>query len=105
MRQLTHKGTKFKWDSEHDNAYQKIRHTLTNSPVMSYFDIHKGTELSVDASPVGVSAILAQRDPGTSTPPHIIAYASRALTPTERRYSQTEKEALAIVWGIEHFHL
>ena len=105
LRQLTHEGTKFKWDSEHENAYQKIRHALTNSPVMSYFDIHKRTELSVDASPVGVSAILAQRDPGMSTPPHIIAYASRALTPTERRYSQTEKEALAIVWGIEHFHL
>ncbi len=71
---------------------------------MSYFDNHKETELSVDASPVGMSAMLAQRYPGTSTPPHI-AYASRALTLTERRYSQTEKEALAIVWGIEHFHL
>ena len=53
---------------------------------------------------MGVSAILAQRDSSSSTP-NVIAYASRALTHTERRYTQTEKEALAIVWGIEHFQL
>ena len=35
----------------------------------------------------------------------IIAYASRALTEVETRYSQTEKEALAIIWGVEHLHL
>ena len=92
LRQLTHKGAKFKWGHEHEDAYQKILLALTNSPVMSYFDTSKETELSVDASPVGVSAILAQRDSSSSTP-HVIAYASRALTPTERRYSQTEKEA------------
>ena len=104
LRQLTHQGAKFRWGHDHENAYRKILHPLTNAPMMSYFDTSKETELSVDASPVGVSAILAQRDSSSSTP-HVIAYASRALTPTERKYSQTEKEALAIVWGIEHFHL
>ena len=104
LRQLTHKAAKFRWESEHEDAYQKILQALTSSPVINYFDTNKETELSVDASPVGVSAILAQRDSSSSTP-NVIAYASRALTSTERRYSQTEKEALAIVWGIEHFHL
>ena len=65
---------------------------------MSYFDPAKETQLRVDASPVGLAAILSQDN-------KIIAYASRALSPVEQRYSQTERECLSIVWGIEHFHL
>ena len=72
--------------------------------MISYFDITNETQVLIDASPVGLSAILAQRKPETSRS-KIIAYASRALTDTETRYSQTEKEALAIVWGVEHFHI
>ena len=58
----------------------------------------------VDASPVGISAILAQRE--QDSPQYkVIAYASRSLTPVETRYSQTDQEGLALVWGIEHFRL
>ena len=104
LRKLTCKDTPFQWTDEHQAAYEKLKTALTNSPVMSYFDITKETQILVDASPVGLSAILAQRNPKTNKS-QIVAYASRALTDTESRYSQTEKEALAIVWGIEHFHI
>ncbi len=58
-------------------------------------------EVLVDASPVGLGAILTQtKQPGGT---EVIQYASRALTPFERRYSQTETEALATVFGCEHF--
>jgi len=104
LRRLTCKDTQFKWTEEHQESYETLKAALTASPVMSYFDITKETQVLVDASPVGLSAILAQRKPGTSES-KIIAYASRALTDTETRYLQTEKEALAIVWGVEHFHI
>ena len=64
---------------------------------MGYFDTKNESELIVDASPVGLSAILTQKPPGENALSKIIAYASRALTQTEQRYCQTEKEALAIV--------
>ncbi len=104
LRQLTKKGTAFLWNGSHQQAYDQLKAALTNSPVMSYFDTSKDTLLYVDASPVGISAILAQRDPDTLGE-HVVCYGSRALTDVEKRYSQTEKEGLAIVWGIEHFHL
>ena len=104
LRELTKKNATFKWLEECQAAYDKLKFILTNSPVVSYFDVHKESIVLVDASPVGLSAVLAQRVPH-SQETKIIAYASRSLTEVETRYSQTEKEALAIVWGVEHFHL
>lgn len=107
LRQLTRKDTPFSWTSECQNALNELKTRLTSETVMSYYDPSKPTVLTVDASPVGLGAVLAQTstDLKGEEEVHIVAYASRALTDVEQRYSQTEKEALAIVWGCEKFHL
>ncbi len=53
-----------------------------------------------DASDVGIGAVLSQFQNGREVP---IAFASRTLTPTERRYATNEREALGCVWAIEHW--
>ena len=70
---------------------------------MAFYDPFKETSLTVDASLVGLGAILTQTHKDGTT--HNISYASRSLTDTERRYSQTETEALAVVWVCDKFHL
>ena len=104
LRKLTHKDQSWCWTAEHDRAVSQLKEALVTAPVTAYFDPEKATEISVDASPVGIAAILSQVDPKTDDR-HVVPYASRSLTATEQRYSQTEREALAVVWDCEHLHL
>ncbi|KAG1940807.1 hypothetical protein F2P79_016372 [Pimephales promelas] len=97
LRELTRKDTPWHWKPEHATALQTIKDSLTCNMVMLYFDPAKDTELVVEASPVSLGAIIYQKN--LKGERHTIAYASRALSDVERRYSQTEKEALAIVWS------
>ena len=90
------------WTTTHQSAFDKLKAMLTSDCVMAHYDPAAPTQLRVDASPVGLGAILTQTQLGVVRP---VAYASRTLTAVERRYSQTEREALAVVWGCEKFHL
>ena len=103
LRDLTKKNTPWTWDAEHEEAFKKLKDVLSRSTAVSYFHPKARTEVVVDAGPFGLGAILTQVIAGDK--PRVVAYASRALTDTESRYSQTEREALAVVWACEHFHL
>ena len=104
LRELTKKNKPFQWSARHEKSFQEIKELLTSAQIMAYFDPDKETQLVTDASPTGLSAILLQVTPNREET-GVVAYVSRALTPVERRYSQTEKEALAIVWAIEKLHI
>lgn len=69
---------------------------------LGFYDVRGKTQVIADASPVGLGAVLVQVD---ESGPRIIAYGNRTLTNCERKYSETEKEALALVWAIEHFDM
>ena len=98
IRRLLRNNVDFVWSTEQDKALQRLKDCLSNECVLQYFDTSKETELIVDASPVGLGAMLCQEN-------KVVEYASCSLSPTESRYSQTEREALAIVWACEHFDM
>ena len=104
LRQLTKKNATFEWKPCHREAFEKLQNLLTEKKVMAYFNLTKHTELVVDASLTGLGAILLQCTPGKDDS-RFITYASRALKEIEQRYSQTEREGLAIVFGCEDFRL
>jgi hypothetical protein len=63
------------------------------------------TVVTVDASPVGLAAVLTQENPNDKADQRVIIYISRMLNDTEKRYSQVEKEALAVIWACERLRL
>ena len=68
--------------------------------------VHYNSELklimTVDASPVGVGAVLSHIMKDRSEKP--IYFASRALSKAERYYAQIEREGLAVIFGVSNFH-
>jgi len=95
LRKLTHQDVKFKWGGKEQRSFQELKEAISKSETVEYFDVNLDTELIVDVSPIGIAGILTQR--GSDDRVRIIEYASRPLTETEQRYSQTEREMLGVV--------
>ena len=97
LRLLLRNDAPFQWDHDQVSVMQKFRDILTSDPVLPMFDPKKPTTIQADASSTGIRACLLQD-------PRPMAYASRSLTDSESRYSQIEKELLAIVFAVTNFH-
>ena len=72
-----------------ENDFSEIKRLVTSQPVvLKYYDANEELVLQCDCSQNGLGA----------------TFASRALTETEKRYAQIEKELLVVVFGLEKFH-
>ncbi|KAK2712700.1 hypothetical protein QYM36_011401, partial [Artemia franciscana] len=86
----------FQWTSEHNKAFANVKNSICEN--LKYFNpTSEDVVLKVDASQHGLGATLTC-DGG------ICAFASRSLSSAEQKYSQIEKEALAIAFACKHFH-
>lgn len=97
---LTKKNTRFVWDRKCEIAYDLIKKSLCNSNVLTCFTGKHKIILETDASPVGVGCVLIQVENNVEKP---IAFASKMLTSAEKNYSQTDREALGLVFGVTKF--
>ena len=102
LHRLLAKDTKWHWNREQEAAFQESKQLLLKSQVLVHFDPLKPVVLSCDASPYGVGVVLSHQMPNGEERP--VAFASRSLSKAEQKYSQLDKEALAIVYGVKKFH-
>ena len=92
----------WKWSSECDAAFQRIKESITSEQVLTHYDPEKPVKLATDTSPYGLGAVLSHVfEDGSERP---IAFASRSLNHAEKNYSQIDKEALGLVWGVKKFY-
>lgn len=101
LRKLTEKDVKFKWGPDEQSAFNKLKDSITSEKTMIYFNPKRKIVVRTEASyNDGLSAGLFQNAGNGLQPVHFI---SRTMTNTEKRYSQTEKDALAVRWAKNRF--
>ncbi len=98
LRELLKKDVDFYWDKPQQDCFIACKRVLTQAPVLRYYSVKEPVLMSCDASSKGLGAVIIQGG-------QPVGYASKALTETEQRYAQIEKEALAIVFGCTRFHM
>jgi len=94
---LLKKGVVFCWSSVEDQAFQTLKKALITAPVLALPDFTKTFVVEMDACDVGVGAVLSQDG-------HPVAFVNKALGPKNRSLSVYEKEYLAILLAVEHWH-
>ena len=98
---LTQTAVPFIWLDTQDQAFNKAKQLIASTPVLAYYDLCKPVILQTDASDYAVGgALLQPNNKGYLQP---VAFTSPSMDPTEKRYSQIEKECLAICHIFQKF--
>ena len=102
LRELLSKKHTWLWGPSQERAFTQVKDELSKPTTLALYDLQKESKVSADASAYGLGAVLLQKEDSEWKP---VAYASRSMSETERRYAQIEKEALAITWACEKFSM
>ncbi|MBW0491409.1 hypothetical protein O181_031124 [Austropuccinia psidii MF-1] len=106
MYKLCSKDAVFEITKERSDAYERIKHELTNALVLILPDFEIPFKLYIDAAcSQGLGAALHQRQiVDVEHREGVICYISSQLKDSEARYGETQTECLCFVWALEKLH-
>ena len=102
LNRLLRHDVRWDWTQDCAKAFKEAKESLVSSRVLAHYDPKLPIKLAADASVYGIGAVISHVYQDGSKRP--VAFASRTLTSAERNYAQLEKEALALIYGVQHFH-
>lgn len=102
LHELLKKESAWHWSVLCQEAFSAAKNILTSNKVLAYYEEGRPLVLSVDSSTYGLGAVLANVYSNGSERP--VSCVSRTLNSAERNYSQLDKEALAIFFGVTKHH-
>ena len=96
LTELTSKKAKWRWTDVHQAAFIEVKRVIARETILAYPDFDKPFDIHTDASQIQLGAVISQEKKP-------VAFYSRKLTPTQTRYTTTEKELLSIVETLKEF--
>ena len=102
LYELLKKDVVWQWTTERDEAFVMAKKCVASCDILTHYRSDIPIKITCDASPRGLGAVLSHIFPSNDERP--IAFASRVLTTAEKNYSQLDREALALVFGVKTFH-
>ena len=97
---LTRQGAPFVWTNRQQQAFEALKACLVSAPILGFPTQNGRFVLDTDASLFAVGGVLSQLQDDREV---VIAYASRSLRLSQRRYCTTCREMLAAVVMCTHF--
>ncbi|MEO0454888.1 MAG: ribonuclease H family protein, partial [Verrucomicrobiota bacterium] len=101
LHELLQKQVEFHWSDRQQKAFEKSKRMIESSQLLVFYDPDKPLVLTTDASSYGLGAVLSHTIDGIERSIYCV---SRTLSPSEKNYSQLEKESLSVVFGVKRFH-
>ena len=89
------------WVEKQQTSFDTLKKLLASAPILSYPVMSEPFYVATDASNVGIGAVLYQTIDGVR---RFNAFMARSLTISERNYSTTKRELLAVVFAFKKFH-
>jgi RNase H-like domain found in reverse transcriptase/Reverse transcriptase (RNA-dependent DNA polymerase) len=102
LHDLTRLGAKWEWGNRQQYAFDTLKEIICLAPVLIHADLEERFRVETDASNYAYGAILSQKGKQDQKN-HPVAFFSKSMTPTERNYRISDKEALAIVKALQHW--
>ena len=101
LTELLKKEVEYLWTEIRQQAFEDLKKKLATAPILAPPDWSKAFHVTLDASGWCLGAILWQADKEGRE--HPIYYASRQMSPAEKNYTATEREALAVIYACKKF--
>jgi hypothetical protein len=103
LTEITKKEVGFKWEQEHQEAFDRIKQIFLEAPVLEMYDPRRPTRVETDASDYALGAVLSQQCPDGKWRP--VFYHSRKFSGAELNYDVHDKELLGVVDAFEQWEV
>ncbi|XP_031346519.1 uncharacterized protein K02A2.6-like [Photinus pyralis] len=98
---LCRDNQEFIWSTKCEQCFQESKNLLIANNVLTHYDPTEPIYITCDASGYGVGAVLSHKINNIDKP---VLFASSTLSENEKKYSNLERESLALIFALKKFH-